>query len=189
MSCASWQPGGLVSDEFCKMAYRGNGPNRISSKYTKPFDWHFRYRHCVDDHNNLRHSLPSIEDTWVTQRWENRVFAFLLAISEVNLYLTLKHFCYTNNYSANFPKYIPFRRKFAWMLIDNEYLPEHERVDVDTTILPETEHKVETAPDHASEYRNRRWLCESTKKYQQYTCKWVGCKKMVRTYCPCNPGI
>ncbi|MFM8622190.1 MAG: hypothetical protein ACKOB3_02265, partial [Holophagaceae bacterium] len=32
-------------------------------RYTCPFDWHFRYRHAVDDHNNLRHATPSIEDS------------------------------------------------------------------------------------------------------------------------------
>jgi hypothetical protein len=35
-------------------------------KYACPFDWHFRYRHVVDDHNNLCHGLPSIEDSWTT---------------------------------------------------------------------------------------------------------------------------
>ena len=35
--------------------------------YTLPFDHHFWYRHAVNDHNNLRHSLRSWEDTWVTQ--------------------------------------------------------------------------------------------------------------------------
>ena len=47
---------------------------RIEFKYTKPFSDDFRYRHAVDDHNNLRHSSPSLEDTWVTARWVNRVF-------------------------------------------------------------------------------------------------------------------
>ena len=60
-------------------------------KYTKPFSDHFKYRHMVDDHNNLRHSSPSFEDTWVTHRWQNKVFAFLLAVTEINLYLWLRY--------------------------------------------------------------------------------------------------
>ena len=32
-------------------------------KYKMPFDSNFRYRHVVDDQNNLSHALPSIEDT------------------------------------------------------------------------------------------------------------------------------
>jgi hypothetical protein len=64
-----WDEGGIkVSCTFC---------------YTCPFDWHFRYRHAIDDHNNLWHSLPSIEDSWVMQRWATCVFSFILAITEV----------------------------------------------------------------------------------------------------------
>jgi hypothetical protein len=57
-------------------------------RYHEPFENHFLYRHAVDDHNNNRHSDISIEETWTTHRWENRVFAFILvAISEVNIWL------------------------------------------------------------------------------------------------------
>ena len=31
-------------------------------KYAEPFTLHFTYQHAVDDHNNLRHQVPSIED-------------------------------------------------------------------------------------------------------------------------------
>ena len=56
-------------------------------KYTEPFNNHYLYRHAVDDHNNLRHAGISIEETWLTHRWENRVFAFILLITEVNIFL------------------------------------------------------------------------------------------------------
>ena len=36
-------------------------------RYPCPFNWHFRYCHAVNDHNNLRHGLPLIEDSWNTQ--------------------------------------------------------------------------------------------------------------------------
>jgi hypothetical protein len=61
----------------------GNGP--LISSTGK-----LRYRHAVDDHNNLCHALPSIEDSWVTHRWEIRVFSFVLAISKVNAFLALR---------------------------------------------------------------------------------------------------
>ena len=38
-------------------------------KYTEPYSNHYRFRHSIDDHNNLRHQVPSIEGTWTTQRW------------------------------------------------------------------------------------------------------------------------
>jgi Transposase IS4 len=46
-----------------------NGTKTIQSfKYMEPFENHYLYRHAVDDHNNLRHSDISIEETWVTHR-------------------------------------------------------------------------------------------------------------------------
>ena len=72
--------------------------------YTCPFDWHFWYRHAVDDHNNLRHLLPSIEDSWVTQRWETWVFAFLFAITEVNAFLCLCYFTFGKGELPGCPK-------------------------------------------------------------------------------------
>ena len=83
--------GRLLSDESCKSTVRRwleDGVETVKNfAYALPFDWHFRYRHAVDDHNNLRHALPSIEDTWRTIRWVLRVFSFVLAISEVNAFL------------------------------------------------------------------------------------------------------
>ena len=85
-------------------------------KYAKPFSDHYKYRHMVDDHNNLRHSSPSLEDIWTTHRWTNRVFAFLLAITEVNLYLWL---CYTiwNNQSNPTPTLHQFRKNLPFLLL------------------------------------------------------------------------
>ena len=57
--------------------------------YKLPFHWHFFGRHVFDEHKNIRHTLPSIEDTWITDQWECRVFALFLAISEVNAFLIL----------------------------------------------------------------------------------------------------
>jgi hypothetical protein len=40
-------------------------------KYTEPFANHYLYRHAVDDHNNLRHSGISLEETslyWPSRR-------------------------------------------------------------------------------------------------------------------------
>ena len=63
-------------------------------KYKLPFGCHFRYLHSVDGYNNLSHALPSIEDTWVTDRWEFLVFSFILAISEVNAFSIIRYFVY-----------------------------------------------------------------------------------------------
>ena len=48
---------------------------------------HFLFQHSVDDHNNKRHSPISLEVVRGTKYWPNHVFAFLLAVTEVNVNL------------------------------------------------------------------------------------------------------
>jgi len=36
-------------------------------KYKESFDNQCRYRHAVDDHNNLRHAGISLEEMWKTR--------------------------------------------------------------------------------------------------------------------------
>ena len=68
------------------------------SSITSPLETtSYIYCHVVDDHNNYCHNAGtkcglSLETTWVTHRWANRVFAFIIGICEVNTYLTIKAF-------------------------------------------------------------------------------------------------
>ncbi len=59
--------GGALVMDGCKEAWRKwtDGNKLHSTKFTY-IHWHFHYYHMVNDHNNLCHSLPSIEDTWGT---------------------------------------------------------------------------------------------------------------------------
>ena len=58
----------------------------ITFKYAEPFANHYLFCHYINSRNNLRHQTPSLEETWKTHCWPYRVFAFLLAVSEVNCY-------------------------------------------------------------------------------------------------------
>ena len=60
-------------------------------KYTEVIHNHYKYQHLVDDHNGKRHSLIRVEVVWGTKWWPNRVFAFILVITEVNCQLAMKH--------------------------------------------------------------------------------------------------
>ena len=86
--------GHLLADETCKdtvRRWKENGEDVVKKFKDKlPLDWHFRYRHTVDNHHKLRHVLPSIEDTRMTDRWECQAFTFILAISEVNSFFILR---------------------------------------------------------------------------------------------------
>ena len=154
--------------------------------YTEPFSNHFLYRHAVDDHNNLRHSVPSIESTWITSRWPSRVFSFILAIVEVNCYLIFKYFVWKNEEKLTLHQ---FRKKLALQLIENIHLTEEteERL-VGTRSRSENLHEFLTAPKHARKCERRIWDLTATAPYQQYVCRGVGCKRQVRTYCSCTPG-
>ena len=63
-------------------------------------------------------ALPSIEHTIITNRWEMRVFSFVLAVSEVNAFLAYRFFCRPDPV----PTLQQFRHKLAWELIKNKWL-------------------------------------------------------------------
>ena len=181
--------GPLTADDTCRETTRRVGGETVNFQYTRPYDWHFRYRHAVDDHNNLRHALPSLEDTWRTTRWEIRVFTFLLAVTEVNVYLVLRWFVCIGASKKLLPKYHEFRRRLAWLFIDNPHITTQYTEPQLDYFAHVADHKVCVAPKFASFYKNRKWVCEAKTTYPQYTCQVPGCSKTIRTYCACNPGI
>lgn len=104
-----------------KIQNRKLGDTNHQFQYSKPFSDHFKYRHIVDDHNNLRHSSPRFEDTWVTHRWPNRVFAFLLAVTGVNLFLWLRLKVWSKSNDGTRTLH-QSRIQLAFALIDNKYI-------------------------------------------------------------------
>jgi hypothetical protein len=80
-------PANTASNRFPRSYEDANGNKATKEfKYTECFDNHFLYRHAVDDHNNLRHSDISLEETWSTHRWENRVFALCILHTSTTLF-------------------------------------------------------------------------------------------------------
>ena len=59
--------GPLGVTDSCKWAKRkwreGDRDVLTEIQYAAPYDWHFRYRHAVDNHSNLRHAMPSAEES------------------------------------------------------------------------------------------------------------------------------
>jgi hypothetical protein len=80
-------------DRECSRSLEGGTTAQF--KYTEPNELHYNYRDLVDDHNNLRHAVPSIEESLPTQRWAMRQFQFVSAVSEVNLYFAHRYFLWT----------------------------------------------------------------------------------------------
>ena len=177
--------GSLIEHPEAKEQRRTVENEQRTFRYTEPFHNHYLYRHAVDDHNNHRHSDISLEETWVTHDWENRVFSFLLAITEVNMFLLCRYFKLECGKDITL---LDFRRKLAKSLIDNEHLfaesPRHgirKRGRI-------TDHELQRAPNHARCFLAGNWICTASFQYQKYTCKTSGCKRLVRTYCSCTPG-
>ena len=53
---------------------------------------HYKFRDMIDNHNSFRMHPISMEETWMTMRWANHVFCFLLAITIVNIQNTAVYF-------------------------------------------------------------------------------------------------
>ena len=123
--------------------------HKRSFHFTEPFSNHFDYRHIVDDHNNLRHQVPAIEESWATHGWATRVFQFILAITEVNCYLDFKYFVWKN--SGKSMTLQEFRGELlGWALIDNEFIEEEESPVREKPIRRRiVEHDKRIAPPHA----------------------------------------
>jgi hypothetical protein len=56
--------GPLISNDSCKMQkwkwIKGGVKMMRTFQFPLPYDWHYKYYHSVDNHNNLRHSMLSI---------------------------------------------------------------------------------------------------------------------------------
>jgi len=121
-------------------------------KYTEVVANHFKYRGAVDDHNGKRHDCGSknglsLESTWTTNRWENKVFSFILAITEVNAYLAQQYF------TEREYKQVEFRKKLAHQLVFNTYddAEDFRRSSrrIDRLSRARARHELITAPPHS----------------------------------------
>lgn len=142
---------------------------------------HFHYRHAVDDHNNKRHQPISIEQVWGTQWWPNRVFAFFIAITEVNCKMCYEHFLK----SGALPM-LTFRKLLAEALIFNNALLINDSLTPRRSSRRRTiEHRLDTM-DQFKRWKNEKWMAAKTQFGQR---KCVGCPRKIRTYCACSPGM
>ena len=140
---------------------------------------HFRYHHAVDDHNVKWHSPISIEVVWATKQWPNRVFCFLLLITEVNCFLAESYFTGRNSDSM-----LDFQKHLSFELIENAYMREEDRVEHHRSarIREGIGHGLVSLPPW--KIFSCRCLITSVSKYPQKKCS---CE--VRTYCVCSPGV
>ncbi len=187
---ATWESLCMMGGKEVRRVWRDGDSERTTTfQYAKPFDWHFCYRHAVDNHNNLRHAIPSIKGTWLTDRWPVCVFSFLLAVTEVNIDLILKHFIF-NEDPNTLPKLLAFRRELAWQMINNVFLRDTNHIAVsEEAASTHNIHEYAVTPHRAKYFNGQVWVLGAKQKYQQYQCSWPGCKQHCCHYCVCNPSV
>ena len=160
----------------------GHNSHHASFKYPELVYRHYKNRHHVDDHNNRRHQPISLEETWATKFWPHRVFAFLLAVAEGNAYLLNKHYRDDAEDSV-----LAFRRALATELINNTYGMEEKS----STASKSRKRRSRTTHELCSLPRGKIFSGErmvaSHSYYPQKKC--ISCKRKVRTYCYCSPGV
>ena len=154
---------------------------------------HYKYRDSVDAHNAKRHDCGtkdglSIESTWKTNYWPNRVFAFILGLCEVNTYLALRYF---RNYKE---EQIDFRKKLAQACLHNTIddelcgVCEKPSPEGDRLLRSETQHGKVTMPEYC-DWTDGRWKKKYKTRWQQRFCKTKGCKNRTRIFCKCSMGV
>lgn len=158
---------------------------QIHFKYPEVVSNHYRFRHAVDDHNAKRHSPISFERVWGTKLWKDRIFAFLIAVTEVNCRLAYEYF---NN--KEFDSTLAFRKLFAQELINNQYYINEqadpgERVRRSARLNSNTNHELLSIPPGKKFLDGK--IVDSITKYALAKCST--CKKRTRSYCRCTPGV
>lgn len=157
-----------------------------SFKYTKPFYLHFRYPHAMDDHNNLRHQIPSFDETWTTCHWACCGIAFLLVVTEMNAYFTVRYFVWS---AEEMTTLVEFHCQLAWALIkDLEQMGDQEELRQCKRQRLSRVHILTTVPLYCKHWTGTEWDTTAKTKYGLFTCSDCCYKTKVRTYFVCNPS-
>ena len=159
-------------------------------QYCKYQNFYFWARHAVDDNNHNRSAYLSLEDAVNTKSWTMRQFTFIDAVSEVNA-------CLSYNYFVRRPKKLPFlsntefRRIIVKSMVTNSdwrndalHVANAEGIAQDCLLKHYTKGQGEWSEDKG-EFKL------PSHPYQKFRCKFGGgaCKRLVRTYCLCNPKL
>ena len=57
----------------------------VEFQYPEIVHNHYKFRDMIDNHNSFQMHPISMEETWMTMRWANHMFCFLLTITIVNI--------------------------------------------------------------------------------------------------------
>jgi hypothetical protein len=112
------------------------------------------------------------------------LFAFLLAISEVNTFLAFRSFVWDEEDKMEL---LHFRRLLALALINMEWRGD-ENKESHATRKRRMKHTLATAPTHTTQFLGGKWSRNAKSAYQQHICRGQKCKKQVQSHRACTPG-
>ena len=131
-----------------------------------------------------RHSPISLEVVWATKWWPNRVFAFILPVTEVNAMLAYKHFC---KYKKVDGMLGAFRKLLAEVLLcSNPYYKEEESPGKFSRLTKNSEHRVFRLPKGNAFSDQRLWML-TVFPSPKYMFRLQ--RRKTRTWCICSMGV
>ena len=148
-------------------------------KYPEVVYNHYQYWDVIDNSKSMRMSPISMEETWMTSRWSNRVFCFLVTVTVVNIQNAGCYFLNLSKIDA-----LLARKLIAEQLIHNKYLQKPPDCRKISRKVKVGDCRLVALPPH-KKFRNRNEVHDNT-KYNHWKC-WCG-NTHVRTYCQCTPG-
>ena len=124
----------------------------------------------IDNHNSSRMHPISMEETWMTMRWANHIFCFLLAVTVVNIQNAACYFLNKSKMDA-----LQSRRLIAKQFIFNCHL-EQEQASRKHPRQGTTAHTLIMVPTHTKFIQGRLVTCKT--KYGKWKC--TDCSKFDR---------
>ena len=155
------------------------------SKVVKKFKYpevvynHYQFRDVIDNNNSMRMSLISMEETWMTSQWANRVFCFLLAVMVVNIQNAGCYFLNLMKVDA-----LKAHKLIAEQLIHNKYLRKPDEKCMSQRKNTNADCHLIALPPH-KKFKQSKEVFDNT-KYNHWKCTCGDAH--VRTYCQCTPG-
>ena len=144
-----------------------NTRTTIRLKYTEVVGNHFAYRGTVDDHKNSKRHVCgtknglSLDDSWMTNKWENKVFAFILVITEVNVYLAMQYFTEKDNNQLEFWKKISHNMVYN---ASGEVQEDQRRIKSRMLTRSQDQHNLIVVPAFSC-FMHRKWGKKYRMKY------------------------
>ncbi len=157
-----------------------------SFKNLEPISHHNLEKHWVDDHNNCRHDLVGLDQTWCMKWWPTQQFSFLVANAEVN---TINSWARATKALAE--PTLEFCKQLVEKMIHNKLNNNGNVVEeVRVSTLQKTrgkgnEHALTCCPLFHGKWdlKKKNWA-KTKQKYQKVCCNICGFK--CRTFCSCD---